>query len=1135
MILNRRVQLTPAPSAGGGGGSVDSVVAGTGISVDSTDPANPIVSSTITQYTDELAQDAIGSIHDDGGDIDFTYDKATPKITASIKNDSVTYAKMQNVSATDRLLGRISASGGDVEEIPITDFVQSILDDADAETVRATLGLTIGTHVQAYDAELTALAGLASAANKLPYFTGAGTADVADLTAFARTILDDANQSTVQTTLGLVPGTDVQAYDAELAALAGLVSAANKLPYFTGAGTAAVTDFTAFARTILDDADEATFKATVNLEIGVDVQAYDAELAALAGLASAADKLPYFTGAGTASVADFSAFGRTLVDDADAGTARTTLGLGTIATQNANNVNITGGSITGMSTPSADSDVATKGYVDSIAQGLDVKASVRVATTANITLSGEQTIDGVTVVARDRVLVKSQTDARDNGIYVASAGAWSRSTDANTSAKVTSGMFTFVTEGTVNGNLGFALTTDDPITLGTTDLTFTQFSSAGAITAGDGLTQSGNTVNAVGTANRIVVNADSIDIGTDVVTLTGSQTLTNKVLTSPTINGGTIAGVTSFSSINQTDAASVQVGIFEGDRATMAANDEAYLTLRLSDSAGTQTEFARITWAATDVTNTSEDGLLEFSVMTAGSLAKELSLSGTALYPTSNDGLALGIANTNMWSDLFLASASVINWNNGDVTLTHAANALTLSGGRLWLDSGSGFIQGHSTQLTIGGVTTEHEVLGATEARANISIGLFNGTGTNAPKLSFYRSKNGSVGTATVVASGDQLGSITWYGAQQTGTFATQNPAAQIRAEVDGTVTSGAGADMPGRIVLATVADGSGTLTDRLILDNAGVFKPATNDGVALGTTALKFSDLFLASGGVINFNNGNATLTHSAGLLTSNVDIVVPAEAYGTGWNGSNEAPTKNDVYDKIEASVRQRIYIYTSSDTWTKPSDPNFKQVLVWVVGGGGGGGGAGTNSTIGGGGGGGGAAWEAIAAASLGATETVTVGAAGTGGVAGNNAGTAGGTSSFGAHCSGTGGAAGGAGSGTTTAAGGVGSGGTVNGNGTDGGQAGTYTDSYRGYGGSAGANQGWPTTIQDSISLNIPPAGILGQYAGGGCPRPPSWSASDYTGGAGASYGGGGSGGQRVAASRAGGNGAQGVVVVIEQYY
>ena len=189
-----------------------------------------------------------------------------------------------------------------------------------------------------------------------------------------------------------------------------------------------------------------------------------------------------------------------------------------------------------VATPSADGHAATKGYVDSARSGLDVKQSVRVATTAAINLSLDleagDVIDGVTLAQGDRVLVKNQGTASENGIYVAvasAAGAASRATDADSNTEVTAGMFTFVEEGTVNADSGFVLTTDGPITLGSTSLVFVQFSGAGQITAGDGLTKSGNTINAVGTASRISVSQDAIDIdanyaGQNTITTLGTIT-----------------------------------------------------------------------------------------------------------------------------------------------------------------------------------------------------------------------------------------------------------------------------------------------------------------------------------------------------------------------------------------------------------------------------------------------------------------------------------------------------------------------------------------------------------------------------------------------------------------------------------
>lgn len=172
---------------------------------------------------------------------------------------------------------------------------------------------------------------------------------------------------------------------------------------------------------------------------------------------------------------------------------------------------ITAGKVTGLTAPTADTDAANKAYVDAARSGLDVKASVRVATTADISLSNSTTVvDGVTLADGNRILVKDQAAPAENGIYVVStSGAWARSTDADSSAEVTSGLFTFVAEGNANADSGWVLATNDTITLGTTGLTFNKFSGAGQIIAGLGLSKSGTQ------SNQLDVNTDDTSIEVD--------------------------------------------------------------------------------------------------------------------------------------------------------------------------------------------------------------------------------------------------------------------------------------------------------------------------------------------------------------------------------------------------------------------------------------------------------------------------------------------------------------------------------------------------------------------------------------------------------------------------------------------
>jgi phage-related tail fiber protein len=191
-----------------------------------------------------------------------------------------------------------------------------------------------------------------------------------------------------------------------------------------------------------------------------------------------------------------------------------------VASVNANNY-----TVINVATPVNGTDAANKNYVDNAVQGLDPKQSVKAATTANISsLSGTMTIDGIALNAGDRVLVKDQTTASQNGIYIVSSGTWTRAPDADTWSELVSA-YCFVEQGSTNADLGFVCPIDQGGTLGTTNITWVNFSGAGSITAGNGLSKSGSTLSVLGTANRVSVSSTGVDIASNYAGQTSITTL----------------------------------------------------------------------------------------------------------------------------------------------------------------------------------------------------------------------------------------------------------------------------------------------------------------------------------------------------------------------------------------------------------------------------------------------------------------------------------------------------------------------------------------------------------------------------------------------------------------------------------
>jgi hypothetical protein len=346
--------------------------------------------------------------------------------------------------------------------------------------------------------------------SKQATITGAATTIVSsDLTASRAAISNSSGKIAVSTVT-----------DTELGYVSGVTSAIQ---------TQLGTKLTA-SNNLSDVSSTSTARTNLGLAIGTNVQAYDAELAAIAGLTSAADKGIQFTGSGTAAVFDLTTAGKALLDDVDASAQRTTLGLGTIATQNANSVTLTGGTITGLGDPSSSSEAATKNYVDNLVTGLRTRVIARVASTANVNIStgleNGDTLDGVTLVTGNRVLLKDQSTASQNGLYiVVASGAASRDPEFDIISEI-AGQLILVSEGTTHADDLFLCTTDTSATLGSSSISYVQVfpSSGGTVTSvavadsgSSEFTVTGSPITSSGTISLAVNSIAATKIGTGTV------------------------------------------------------------------------------------------------------------------------------------------------------------------------------------------------------------------------------------------------------------------------------------------------------------------------------------------------------------------------------------------------------------------------------------------------------------------------------------------------------------------------------------------------------------------------------------------------------------------------------------------
>jgi hypothetical protein len=451
--------------------------------------------------------------------------------SGSLSNETLTIyvgaLSKTNSSIPDAVIGSANIADGSVTTAKIADT------NVTAAKLAATLDLsgktiTFPTGIPAINigagtvdnTELGYLNGVTSAVqtqidSKQATITGAATTITSsDLTASRALTSNGSGKVAVSTVTST-----------ELGYVSGVTSAIqtqidSKQPTITGSATTIDTESLTASRAVISNASQKIAVSTTT----------DTELGYLSGVTSAVQTQLDAKLAKASNLSDLTS----------TSTARTNLGLGTIATQNANNVALTGGTITGLGDPSSTSDAATKNYVDNLVAGLRTRAVARVASTTNVNIStgleNGDTLDGITLVTGNRVLLKDQSTASQNGLYtVVASGAASRDTEYDTISEL-AGQLILVSEGSTHADDLFLCTTDTSATLGSSSISYTQvFPSSGGTVTSVGLADAGSSEFTV--TNSPVTGSGTINIAVNSI----SNTKVSGLGSAATLNVGTSA------------------------------------------------------------------------------------------------------------------------------------------------------------------------------------------------------------------------------------------------------------------------------------------------------------------------------------------------------------------------------------------------------------------------------------------------------------------------------------------------------------------------------------------------------------------------------------------------------------------